>query len=553
MPGDFVASTQEKYRGTGGAIAVVKDGHVLTESTWGFADMDLRIPMTATTHLPICSISKQMICLVLESIVRDPPTIVKQRGGGDIRDQLDAELKNMLPQLMDHPDGKLTIADLYNMQSGIRDYWAMTTLWGARPDDPFRLTIDAPKTLERTRSFHFPPGTSFSYSNVNFHVLARIIERVTGQSLGQLLSERVFIPAGMSTTSLCPNTAGHPLPCVGYEGDEKHGYTPAHNRIEWSGDAGIVATLQDMVAYEKYLQASWTDPGSTYQTIAQPQTYRDGSPATYGHGLVHTKIGEHSIIGHGGALRGFRLHRMHCPAEKTSVVVLFNHEADAGGAAEDILKALLNHSPPLPASITPSPKWTGAYLNPQNNLLLTVVPSPGKPSTLSVTYAVAPAEVTLASPTTAESAGMLASIAPSSSSDVSPQQNLSITRLRENTTFQAHRLPAPFVPPPSSIDLAGEYHCAEVQSSLRITSASKHSGLMYGAFSGFMGNGPVTSMKYVAGEVWTLACPRGLDAPAPGDWTCVFQRGEDGTVDEVTIGCWLARNLKFERVEKGTE
>jgi hypothetical protein len=425
----------------------------------------------------------------------------------------------------------------------------MTTLWGARYDDHFRLTIDAPRTLDRAHSFHFPPGTEYSYSNVNFYVLARLIEKVTGQSLGQLLSERVFIPAGMSNAALCPNTAGHPSPCVGYEGDEKHGYTPALNRMEWSGDAGIVATLQDMISYEQYLQRSWTDPSSAYRTLAQPQTYRDGSPATYGHGLAHNTVGSHPTLGHGGALRGFRLHRIHCPSANVSVVVLFNHEADAGGAAEHILKSLLNHTDSSPdPPIVPSPDWKGAYLDPETNLLINISPSATKPSTLDIKYAVSTEQVQLNFPETAESMSMLAAIPPSDALAEGEPRPLYITRLRENRVFEAFRLPDPTTPPPSSAALTGTYRCEEVESTLHIHSAAANSGLMYGSFDGFLGQGPMAMMKYVGGEVWTLACPRGLDAPAPGDWTCVFQRGKDGKVERVTVGCWLARKVVFEKV-----
>lgn len=198
----------------------------------------------------------------------------------------------------------------------------MTVLWGAKPDDPFSIAHDAPRALERTKSYHFKTGAEFSYSNVNFHIVARAVESVSGQSLGQLLAERVFKPAGMKNAALAPNTAGPPLPIIGYEGSEKTGYLPAINRIEWSGDAGIVATLEDMIAYESWLESTYAESGSIYNTIAEQQKYKDGTLAAYGNGLVHMKLAERNTIGHSGGLRGFRLQRLHVPSEHLSVVVL---------------------------------------------------------------------------------------------------------------------------------------------------------------------------------------------------------------------------------------
>lgn len=517
-------NAEETYRGSGGAIAVVHNGEVFRRA-WGFADMDRRIEMTSKTHLPICSISKQMVCLALIDLIRHPTPAMH----GDPRQLLDQELRNMLPQLAKVKEGPPTLADLYNMQSGIRDYWAMTTLWGSKPDDPFSLAIDAPKALERTNSLHFEPGTESSYSNVNFYVVARVMEKVSGQSLGQLLAERVFIKAGMSTASLNPNTFAHPLPCVGYEGDEKHGYIPATNRIEWSGDAGIVASLEDMIAYEKWLHESWKDSHSIYREVARDPIYKDGSPAYYGYGLGHGEIAGKKWIGHGGALRGFRLQRLHVPSDHLSVVVLFNHEADSGAAAEGITKALFSSEEFDESSTVASGSWQGSFLDEETQLLIRV--KPVDPGEVAIEY-FAEEKIKLTDPTHGQSRRMIASI---------DHDSINIHRLREHRKLHGRRI-AEKPDRPLSVDFVGEYHCKHASSVLRCTGQGK---LMYGSFDGYLGKGPVHLMRYVGEDIWLLACPRGLDAPAPGDWTVVFKRDGNGKVVGATVGCWLARRLEF--------
>lgn len=323
------------YRGPGGAIAVLKDGELVGQQVWGFADLEQRIQMTADTILPICSISKQMVCGLLKDLERNPAAAMKARGIEPAQ-QLSDELSQMLnPKLLQ--DTGLTIHHLANMQSGLRDYWALTVLWGAKPEGHFSVADHGPLVMERIKSFHFQPGTEFSYSNTNFFVLARVIERVAQQPLAELFAERIFKPIGMKTARLCAHTAEHPPPCVGYEGDETQGFYPAVNCIEWAGDAGIVASLADMTAYERFLDSSRNDPQSWYQSTSEQQHFKDGAPADYGYGLQRELVGGVVTVRHGGGLRGYRISRLYAPEPRISIVVMLNQEAGVAGLISDYI------------------------------------------------------------------------------------------------------------------------------------------------------------------------------------------------------------------------
>ncbi|USW58480.1 Putative D-aminopeptidase/lipoprotein domain superfamily [Septoria linicola] len=526
----LLAAIQDTLRGPGGAIAVIKNGKTLAHHTYGYADLDRRILLTPQMPMPICSISKHMACLVVASLEREP-TPYMDSSAGSVQDQLSSELNKLLPHLV---EGGLKLADLYNMQSGIRDYWAMTTLWGAHPEAPFSITLDAPEALTRTKSFHFQPGTEYSYSNVNFRILGALLETVSGQSLGQLLDERVFKPAGMKTAALCPNTFGHPLPVVGYEGDEKRGYVPAVNRIEWSGDAGIVASLDDMIAYEKWLERTYAEEGSLYNAIAQPQPYRDGTESTYGSGLTRAQTAGKPWLGHGGALRGFRLFRVHVPEEHLSVVTLFNHEADSSAPSEAIIKRLLNWQEPEQALSSPAPEWIGSFLD-EDTQLRVIVEKADTEGHLNITYHMAPDKVKLTGATSAESKSSVASI----EGDI-----LHVKRLRDNRVLRAKRLTKSLNAADKTYDYAGEYHCIDADSTFVCHGTGS---LLYGSFNGYLGRGPAHIMRYFGDDVWLLANPRGMDAQAPGDWTVVFKRGDGGNITGATIGCWLARRNVFDK------
>ncbi len=70
---------------------------------------------------------------------------------------------------------------------------------------------------------------------------------------------------------------------------------------------------------------------------------------------------------------------------------------------------------------------------------------------------------------------------------------------------------------------------------------------MYGGLSGFLGEGPMQSLIAVGPDIWRLPMPRALDHSPPGEWTIRFKRDDARRVTRAMIGCWLARNLVFER------
>ncbi|OQE38331.1 hypothetical protein PENCOP_c008G06947 [Penicillium coprophilum] len=517
-----------RSRGPGGTIAVVKDGELIGQCVWGFADLDQRIPMTAETQLPICSITKQFVCALLIDLERNPTPRLAAKG--DVRKQLSDHLTELVnPELTQ--DGELTIQQLCDMQSGVRDYWAMTTLWGSKPDDEFLIARDCGPLIAQTKSFHFEPGTEYSYCNFNYHIVARLIERATGESLDKLLEERILRPAGMSTAFLCPNTAHHPPPCVGYEGNEELGFTAAVNRMEWSGDAGLVASLSDMIAYEKYLDRCYADPQSWYHTAIADPKFKDGTPATYRYGLGHIDIEGVSTIGHGGALRGYRLHRRHSPRDRLSVVVMLNSDSNAGGLNTQIFRELLELPKPETASVQPAANWVGAFLD-QDTQLSIVITKGARDGEVAIQYDGSATPIKLSTPTHGKCDSMVATI---------DGDSLSIHRVGDNRILSARRI----VPKQSTLrdtSFQGVYHGAEIESIFHCTGED---GMLYGAFDGYLGRGNATPMRYLGDDVWVLTCPRGLDAPAPGDWTIVFSRDEHDAIQGFTIGCWLARKVDF--------
>jgi D-aminopeptidase len=499
----------QTYAGPGGAVAVIKDGKPILRHAWGWANAERRIPFTPKTLFRICSITKQFTCGLILDAFPDPTV-------------LDADVRAMLPYLKDRAPKAL---HLCHNQSGLQDYWAVAMLHGALAETPFG-NREAARLIGNTRSLQFTPGTRYSYANQNFRILSDILLARTGRAYGELLRERILGPAGMHNAFIAADTRSMPDGAEGYEGTVEGGFRPAVNGMFWAGgDASIGASLDDMIAWEAFIDATRDDADGLYRRISAPVAFSDGKPAAYGFGLARDTMFGRAMTRHGGALRGWRSQRLHMPAERLSVVVMFNHNASPGDAAKELVAAVLDVKEPAGTGDLPTPAWLGTYVEPETGLSLRIG---GKGRNVTVQYLNGPVDLTLqADGSACEDDGMrLRPTADGLWFDV-PEDNQS-SRL----------IPASGVP---QADIAGTYHCADLDAFLTVADVG---GALYGACSGVLGDGRMELLQPIGADLWAMPCPRGVDHFPPGDWTLAVQR--DGKrITSIRVGCWLARQFLY--------
>ena len=498
-----------RYKGPGGAVAVLRRGEVLARHAWGFANAERRIPFTPATLVRICSITKQFTCAVVLDACPDPSV-------------LDAAIAARLPRLEQAPPSAL---HLCHNQSGLRDYWAVAMLHGAPAESAFG-DAEASRVIRGTRSLQFAPGTSSSYCNQNFRILSDAVQERTGRPFAELLRQRVFEPAGMATALLAADTRAMPDGTEGYEGTQATGFRAAENRIVWTGDAGIGASLDDMIAWERSIDASRDDPQSLYGRLTAPVAFADGAAAGYGFGLGRRTELNRPVVGHGGALRGWRSNRLYAPSERVSVVVLFNHSGEAHTLASELLAAVLGEERPPTAASSAQPPWLGAYADPETGLSVRLDWADGR---VRLRYGQSPELLDLQAD---GSAGL------SSTRLLHDGNGLVMTRALENRRISLRPVGAGN----PVRDVEGRYRCGELDAELLVADAG---GGLYGGFSGFLGQGRMELLEPIGPDCWALPCPRALDYAPPGDWTLGFRRDEAGRPQSVEVGCWLARGLEY--------
>ncbi|GAV33689.1 Penicillin-binding protein [Roseomonas mucosa] len=509
-----LGSLPDRYAGPGGAVAVLRDGRVVASRCWGWADAEKRLPFTERTPFLVCSITKQFTCALLLDLFPDPSV-------------LDEEIRRLMPDLAGEAPG---ILDLCHNQSGLRDYWAQAMLCGAPVEGHFGPE-EARWLIGRTRSLHFRPGTRFSYVNQNFRLLSEIIERRTGRGFAALLRERILDRAGMPRAGLNPDTSAVRDGTVGYEGSLAGGFRVAENHIHWTGDAGLAASLEDMIGWERFIDATRDEADGLYNRLSAPVAFRDGRTAAYGFGLGRGALLGRQVTAHGGGLRGWRSFRAHAAAERVSVVVLFNHMADPRAAAAELFGALLD-LPADPAAAPVDATLAGCYLEPETGLATRVEAMPDGRLRLGFSGG---AEIL--------SACVEGGAASAASRLFREGDAVILERAGDNLRT---RLEPRGGEPGSGFE--GRFRCEELAAELTIAASG---GALYGAFSGRLGEGMMQPLLPFAQDMLLLPCPRALDFAPPGDWTLRALRDAAGEVAEIRVGCWLARGLPFRRIAAG--
>ena len=92
-----------------------------------------------------------------------------------------------IPELSEYANG-ITIRHLLTHTSGIPDVGDLGV------DHPGLTNDEVLKTLVKQNSLTFKPGTKYEYSNTGYILLSIIIERITGKSYKEFLSEKILSP-----------------------------------------------------------------------------------------------------------------------------------------------------------------------------------------------------------------------------------------------------------------------------------------------------------------------------------------------------------------------
>lgn len=327
----FAAQVRQADR-VGFSVAVVKDGQVVLAKGYGKRSLADGRPVAVDTLFAIGSVSKQFTCAAILLLAED--------GKLSVRDPV----AKYYPGLTRAAD--ITLLDLMNHVSGYPDYYPLDFV-----DRRMAAPIDPDELLRRYAGgkLDFEPGTKWSYSNTGYILLGRVIEKVSGEKLGDFLARRIFQPVGMAHSHYELNPAD-PRLALGYttfllSGPELVGAEAAG----WLGGAGgIYSTPTDLAKWDLALIGGKLLKPESYALMTAPRTLADGRVSNYGCGLALKTQGGRPVLSHSGAVSGFNTWNGVVPSTRSAVIVVSNLEGGYGSLPGQIFSLFFKDSLDVP-------------------------------------------------------------------------------------------------------------------------------------------------------------------------------------------------------------
>ncbi|MFI6512756.1 serine hydrolase [Streptosporangium sp. NPDC050855] len=252
--------------GSPGAVVHLRDDGRIREAAAGFADLATRTPMRVDHRFRIASVTKTFTAAVVLQLVRE-----RRLALGDT-------LGKLLPGVLPGAD-RVTVEQLLTHTSGIPDYLTDSRFTDAVVDRGLHTRDWPPRELLGYGGRPGKRGVN-RYSNSNYILLGLVIEKVTGKSYSEALSERITGPLRLRDTELPRELLPQGL-ARGRQGDGP-GSTTVSSSIFWAA-GGLVSTTRDVgTLYEALFGAGsgkGTGPSSGARTRAPGKGTVEGAAA----------------------------------------------------------------------------------------------------------------------------------------------------------------------------------------------------------------------------------------------------------------------------------
>jgi CubicO group peptidase (beta-lactamase class C family) len=350
----------------GCAVGVSHRGRMVLERAYGMADLESGVPMTPATVVHSASLAKQITALSVLLLARDG------------RLALDDDVRRWLPELPDYGAGSgtpITIRHLLGHTSGLRDFFELLTLARGRFEEERITAADATAVIFRQRGLNFTPGAEYGYSNTNYLLAARIVERVSGQRFAEFAAARVLAPLGMAHSRLRDDvTALVPGRAVGYarRGTEWRTSFPNYDVV---GPTNLQTTVGDLLLLAENLGHPVAGDSGIVRQMLTRGVLANGDTTSYGLGLSLARDRGFLVAEHEGRDPGFRAYLGRWLEPGLTVALLCNTTAlNPVGLGRDVAGLALGRPPDAPA---PAPSqgaapsdpraalaWAGVYLEP---------------------------------------------------------------------------------------------------------------------------------------------------------------------------------------------
>jgi len=290
----------------GTSVLVARNGDIVYQKGFGYANIEKKIPVTPDTKFKIGSVSKQFTAAA----------ILKLQEEGRIKTE--DKLSKFIP---DFPRGnEVTIYQLLTHTSGIHDYNSTPGLDMTKPVTPQAL-LDIIKTLP----YDFNPGDRYLYNNSGYFILGYIVAQLSGKTLSDYLNETFFKPLGMKNTGLYETNIVLNNEAQGYSMSGETAKKADFQEMSWAlGVGSIYSTTKDLYKWNEAIFNGKVLSHTTLKTAFTQTLLNSGSKVDFGLGWFMITNRGLIFIQHSGGVSGFSAYLERQPENNLTVCVLLN-------------------------------------------------------------------------------------------------------------------------------------------------------------------------------------------------------------------------------------
>lgn len=322
-----------KTFGFNGCVLIAQKGQIIYKNVFGFSNLKTKDSLKINSAFQLASTSKPFTAAAI--------LLLSERAQLNLNDNI----QKFFPGF---PFGKITIQMLLNHRSGLSNYVyfgepfcdANNCYNGKIFDNSSVISIMTNKKIQP----YAPPNKKFGYCNTNYALLASIIEKVSGLTYAEFMSENIFKPLKMNDTwvynpindSLCKNnTVGHNA--SGFIEMDKYADAVV-------GDKGIYSTVDDLFKWDEGLYSEVLLKKTSLEQSFKGYSNEHKGKRNYGYGWRLVDDGKgNKIVYHNGWWHGYSSLFFRRLSDHTTVIILSNKFNPNIYHIDDIL-ALLNNN-----------------------------------------------------------------------------------------------------------------------------------------------------------------------------------------------------------------
>ena len=294
-----------------GVVLVARDGDVIYEGAFGYADAGIARPNRVETQFLIGSTTKSFTAITAMQLV--------EAGKLDLHEPISTYLPDLAPTIAKDMTMHILLKQLSGLPSSIERI---------TPTQPRDIDHQEMVDIISNAEMRFNPGEKYAYSNVAYNLAACVLCRVAGMEYDELMETYCFKPLGMSNTGVERIAKPPTNKAVGYvyENDRLVRAEP-HDMAYAMGSGDIYSTVGDLLKWDQALYGTEYISDVSKALVFSPAD-EDGGYYGYGFRIVDYKRADGQPDGklarHGGSMRGYLANVHRYLDDRVTVIVLGN-------------------------------------------------------------------------------------------------------------------------------------------------------------------------------------------------------------------------------------